>query len=221
MKKIMILLLLVFALIIPFVGQKAIYASEEPEKVKVVADQTIVYKQPSITSDILIAKCEYGTVFDVISDDSIDYKLFHKVSVVGMLEDETIQFGYILKAHTLDIQVTSPTKALDDNGVIRNDNAVVYELVDNQYVQTEKTLKKDTKIRVLDGYDSSKEYTFVSFLENDILVSYYVKTADVQVFGVNYSLIVAIMTLITCACALSIVLGLKAKKKKKKKQAKA
>lgn len=214
-------MLFAFALLLPMFGQKTVYANEDPQKVKVVANQTIVYKEPSITSEILIEKCVYGTVFDVVSDDAIDYKLFYKVSVVGLIEDQTITVGYILKSHTLDSTISSPTKALDDNATIKNDNAVVYELVEQQYVATQKTLPKDTKIRVLDGYDSSKEYTFVSFTENDIIVSYYVKTVDVQVYGVNYSLIVAIMTLITCACALSIVFGIKAKKKKKKKQAHA
>ena len=214
-------MLFAFAVLLPMIGQKTVYASEEPQKIRVVANQTIVYKEPSITSDILIEKCVYGTIFDVVSDDAIDYKLFYKVSVVGLVEDQTITVGYVLKSHTLDSTISSPTKALDDNATIKTDNAVVYELVDQQYVATQKTLAKDTKIRVLDGYDSSKEYTHISFAENDTIVLYYVKTADVQVYGVNYSLIVAIMTLITCACALSIVFGIKAKKKKKKKQAKA
>lgn len=214
-------MLFAFAVLLPMIGQKTVYASEEPQKIKVVANQTIVYKEPSITSDILIEKCVYGTIFDVVSDDAIDYKLFYKISVVGLIEDQTITVGYVLKSHTLDNTISSPTKALDDNATIKTDNAVVYELVDQQYIATQKTLAKDTKIRVLDGYDSSKEYTHISFAENDTIVLYYVKTADVQVYGVNYSLIVAIMTLITCACALSIVFGIKAKKKKKKKQAQA
>lgn len=218
MKKFVLIFLLAVMLIIPSTTSNSVLASDEPTQVRVVANQTIVYKEPSITSPVLLANCEYGMVFDVISDDSIDYKLFYQVSVVGKVEDQTIKVGYVLKAHTLDCEITSPTKNLDDNAIIKNDNTIVYELVDNQYVQTPKTLAKGTKIRILDGYDTKKEYTFVSFVENDVIVSYYVKTADIEVHGINYSLIVAIMTLITCACALSIVFGIKAKKKKRKQK---
>ena len=218
MKKFVFIFLLTLMLIVPTTSLTSFFASDEPTQVRVVANQTMVYKEPSITSPVLLTNCEYGMVFDVVADDSIDYKLFYQVSVVGKVEDETIKVGYILKAHALDCEISSPTKSLDDNAIIRSDNTVVYELVDNQYVQTTKTLAKDTKIRVLDGYDKSKEYTFISFVENQVIVSYYVKTVDIEVHGINYSLIVAIMTLITCACALSIVFGIKAKKKKRKQK---
>ena len=216
MKKFIVMLLFALTLIVPSTT-KPVGASDEPTKIRVVANQTIIYKEPSITSDVIISNCVYGTVFDVVSDDTIDYKLFYKISIAGMVQDQTIEFGYILKSHTLDCEIYSPKKVLDDNAVVKTDNAVVYQLVNNEFVATQKTLAKDTKLRVLDGYDSKKEYTFVSFLENDDIVSYYLKTSDVDAHGINYSLIVAIMTLITCACALSIVFGVKAKKKKKKR----
>jgi hypothetical protein len=79
MKKFVLIFLLAVMLIIPSSTSNSVLASDEPTQVRVVANQTIVYKEPSITSPVLLANCEYGMVFDVISDDSIDYKLFYQI----------------------------------------------------------------------------------------------------------------------------------------------
>lgn len=186
----------------------------QTDSVRVVCDQTLVYSAPDITSETLMT-ATYGTEFSIVSDEVVDYKLFYKISLVGHLN--TPSEGYILKAHTLNSEISSPKMTLSDNAWVKSETAVVYNLVGEEFVDTGITLGKDTKIRVLNGYDQSKTYTHIAFVKDDNIVYYYLKTADIGVSGINYLIIVAIMTLITCACALSIVFGLKAKKKKKAK----
>ena len=79
-------------------------------------------------------------------------------------------------------------------------------------------MNKDTKVRILDGYNKKKEFTYISFYDsNDDIVSYYIKTSDLSVNGVNYSLIIGIISLISCISVILIVFGIKGKKKKKRK----
>ena len=206
---------LVFCALFPLSKNTNIYA-EEPTTVRVVANQTDIYSAPNITSEILVSGIKQGIVLTVVSDAVVDYKLFYKVSLDGYETSQTE--GYVLKSHTLDTSITSPEKSLDDNAKIKNDNTIVYDLVGEEYVATDIILSKNEKIRILDGYDTSKEFTYISFIKDENIVSYYVKTENIEVVGINYTIIVAVMTLITCASVLSIVLGIKAKKKRKKKQ---
>ena len=210
-----IIFALVFCALFPLSKTSNIYA-EEPTTVRVVANQTDIYSAPNITSEILVLGIKQGTVLTVVSDAVVDYKLFYKVLLDGF--ETTASEGYVLKAHTLDNSITSPEKSLDDNAKIKNDNTKVFELVGEEYVETNIILSKGEKIRILDGYDSSKTYHYISFIKDENIVSYYVKTENIEVSGINYTIIVAVMTLITCASVLSIVLGIKAKKKRKKKQ---
>ncbi len=153
---------------------------------------------------------------DTTFADTMFYKVYTFNVYVGAGETD---FAYVLISQTLDATITSPTQRLDTNATIKNDNVPVYRYYenDNSYSQTEINLKKDTKVRVLDGYDSSKKYTYISYQNENGTINYgYVLTSDLAVEGINYSIIVAISILIVCISLLLIIFGLKGKKKKKK-----
>lgn len=191
------------------------YATNIPSQIKTTLT-TNIYEQANIKSNI-IKQLETGVVLNVDTEFLND--TFYKISIYNIVENsQETDFGYVMKAHCLDASINSPQKQLDYNAKIKNDNAYVfaYDQITNSYNKINISLNKNTKIKILDGYDKNKTYTYISFYnEDDDIVSYYVKTTDISVDGINYSVIVAISTLITCAVIISIVFGLKGKKRKK------
>ncbi len=191
------------------------YATNIPSQIKTTLT-TNIYEQANIKSNI-IKQLETGVVLNVDTEFLND--TFYKISIYNIVENsQETDFGYVMKAHCLDASINSPQKQLDYNAKIKNDNAYVFEYdqITNSYNKINISLNKNTKIKILDGYDKNKTYTYISFYnEDDDIVSYYVKTTDISVDGINYSVIVAISTLITCAVIISIVFGLKGKKRKK------
>lgn len=191
------------------------YATNIPSQIKTTLT-TNIYEQANIKSNI-IKQLETGVVLNV--DTAFLNDTFYKISIYNIVENsQETDFGYVMKAHCLDASINSPQKQLDYNAKIKNDNAYVFEYdqITNSYNKVNISLNKNTKIKILDGYDKNKTYTYISFYnEDDDIVSYYVKTTDISVDGINYSVIVAISTLITCAVIISIVFGLKGKKRKK------
>ena len=172
-------ILLFGALFTPLLSQN-VFASERPNQVKVVL-QTYVYTNASITSPIFQVsgkdyKLDTNTVLNV--DISFNDDTFYKVNLLDIIPEKTAEdYGYMLIAHTMDANDMSPTKKLDTNAKIKNDNAIVYKKdAEGNYVQTEITLQKDTAVKILDGYDKKREFTYISFYDNDNnIISYYIK----------------------------------------------
>lgn len=217
MKKIIVVCMIICSLL--FLGSNFAssfaYATNIPSQIKTTLT-TNIYEQANIKSNI-IKQLETGVVLNV--DTAFLNDTFYKISIYNIVENsQETDFGYVMKAHCLDASINSPQKQLDYNAKIKNDNAYVFEYdqITNSYNKVNISLNKNTKIKILDGYDKNKTYTYISFYnEDDDIVSYYVKTTDISVDGINYSVIVAISTLITCAVIISIVFGLKGKKRKK------
>ncbi len=228
-------ILICFLLLVTFVSPSYnTMAFADTVKQVTVVLPTPIYKQPSIksefytyqtlengemvTKDIMLSE---GTVLTLDTSTAQTDPTFYKIIIYGIVENVTEnETGYVLKAHTLDSSVSSPEKTLDDNATIKNDNTMVYsyDVSQDKYTETGIVLNKDTPVRVLDGYDTNKQYTYISFYgENNEILMYYVETANLNVPGINWSIIVAISTLITCLAILSIILRIKGRKKKKTK----
>ena len=197
------------------------YASNIPSKVKTLT-KTPVYSEASILSDFVKDNndsdvyLEENVVLNVYTNFA-DTK-FYKVSLYQVVDGKgQDDFGYVLISQTLDTSIMSPTAKLDTNAKIKNDDAVLYDLQNETYTPNGKTLKKDTKVRILDGYDKNKEFTYISYqTDNGDIFYSYIKTIDLYVEGINYSVIVAVSTLVACISVLLIVFGFKGKKKKKR-----
>ena len=194
-----------------------------PQSVSVVLE-TAVYKNPTLNSEKYTTTVNQtektfvlsvGTVLN--TDTSFVDAMFYKVCVYNVIENAAQdEYGYVLISHTLDSTHKSPERDLDENATIKTDKAFLYELNINteQHEITESYLTKDTKVQILDGYDKKKEFHYIAFKNQDgVKVYAYVKTTDLSVKGVNYSLIVAISTLIACAGIVGAVVGVKYKKK--------
>ena len=200
-----------------------VFAVNQTEYVTIIT-QTYIYKDSNLKSEIYKKDNEYfalsvGTTLKLDNSTQDDHKLFYKVHLYEIIDNASeTDVGYVLKAHALDSSIKSPQKKLDDNAKIKIDNAILYlyDQVNNNYIQQNITLQKDTKVRILDGYDTNKEYTYISYQKDDgEIMSYYIKTTDLSVSGINYSVIIAISLLITCCAIIGIIVGIKRKKAKK------
>ena len=216
-------IVLIFCLLLPISGKSFVMASSDiPEKV-VVSQSTYIYKDADIKGEILkdntgkyiTLKQSTTLIIDTTFFDSMFYKFCLENIVDGKTSDD---YGFVLIAHTVDYDKQSPQKKLDSNASVKNNNSEIFtkDTTENdKYIKTDITLKKGTKVKILDGYNKDKQYTYISFYdENNNIVSYYIQTKDLAVSGVNYSLIVGIMSLITCVSIILILFGIKGKKKK-------
>ena len=230
MKKIILyvsFVLLLFGSIFSSGYGEAVFAlnqNPDPEQIYVTLE-TPLYESPNINASLIKENDEtiylsVGTVLNV--DQDFSDKTFYKVKIYNIVQTANQNdTAYILIAHTLDNEYKSLQKRLDYNAVVKTDNAKIYKLNPNtnNYEETNITLSKDKKIRILDnGYEKNKEYTYISFYSNDNqIVSYYIKTADIHADGISYTIIAACLTLFACASIVLILLGIKGKKKKKLK----
>jgi hypothetical protein len=216
-------IVLIFCLLLPISGKGFVMATSDiPEKV-VVSQSTYIYKDADIKGEILkddtgkyiTLKQSTTLIIDITFFDSMFYKFCLENIIDGKTSDD---YGFVLIAHTVDYDKQSPQKKLDSNASVKNDNSEIFtkDTTENdKYTKTDIVLKKGTKVKILDGYNKDKQYTYISFYdENNNIVSYYIQTKDLAVSGVNYSLIVGIMSLITCVSIILILFGIKGKKKK-------
>ena len=229
MKKLRVFCFLVFGLLLVgglFMPKASVFAQSDIPKSVTVTLQTPVYKEPKTTSqmftksDNTVVYLLEGTTLSV--DTTFENDMFYKVSIYQIIEDaKDGDFGYVLISQTLDSNIQSPAKKLDANAKIKNNNSQIFEYDPNTKTYTAVqglTLNQDTPVRVLDGYDQNKEYTYISFSNSkNEIVFYYIQTTNLSVSGVNYSVIVAIIILISCAGIVAAVFGVKAKKSKKKR----
>ena len=200
-----------------------IFATSIPSQVRTLT-QTPLYSECNIMSEFVkdnqnqVVYLEENTVLNVDTNfaDTMFYKIYTLNIVQGAGQND---YAFVLISQTLDTTITSPTQKLDTNAKIKSETAPIFNYDSNTgvYTQTETNLVKDTKVRVLDGYDANKRYTYISYQINNGEIKYgYVLTSDISTEGINYSIIVAISTLVVSISILSIVFGLKGKKKKKR-----
>ena len=225
MKHIFIIFVLIFCIIFPIGNNGFIFATSDiPEKI-VVSQTTYIYSQADLKSEIIkdsngnYIMLKQGTMLTIDTTFFDSNSMFYKFCLKDIIDGKTSEdIGYVLIAHTVDYSKQSLHKRLDSNATIKNDNSQIFEkdtTEDGKYNKVDIILNKGTKVKILDGYDKNKQYTYISFYDNNNnIVSYYIQTKDLSVSGVNYSLIIGIMSLVTCVSIILILLGVKGKKKK-------
>ena len=234
MKKFLIKLCLIFLLcvsVIPNLAQ-GVYCAQRPEKVKVTL-ATYIYseiyvedklQEPTLTNPLIQVDgkdFKLAVHTELTVDVSYSNDMFYRINLFNVVPEKTENdFGFVLIAHTMNSKDNSPIKKLDFNAKVKNDNSQIYTKNSlGEFSPDEFVLNKNTQVRILDGYDKKKEYTYISFYnENNDIVSNYIKTSDLSVSGVNYSLIIGILSLISCVSVILIVFGIKGKKKNKIKK---
>ena len=215
MKKFILTTFLCFALCLGISVPLNVAFADEIVSVKVLTP-TAIYSEADLKSEILVTSVDVGTILTLDNTSEQNSEMFYRVYVYGIVADATqSDVGYVLRAHTLDSTVVSPPRTLDDNAIIKNDNTKIYtyDVNTDSFIETNIVLNKDTPVQVL---DTKQNFTYIAFYDqNGEIVRYYVETSNLHIPGINWSIIVAISTLITCVTILAIIFGIKGRKKKK------
>ena len=166
----------------------------------------------------IIYKCNYGTKLQLVEQNSIlgnDGLNYYKVKV----ENGNIE-GFVLCSQVLMDNISSPQKHLDYNASVNKD-AKLYVFENQSYVELEHALVSGQQIKILDGYNNSKQYTKIQYKSQDgYILTAYIKTSDISVSGVSKTTIGAIIIVITTISLALVVFGVKGKRKKKLKNKK-
>lgn len=181
-------------------------------QVKTIYSSVNVYESSSTESNVLTV-LSYGTVLNVVLDDVLgeDGHSYVQVEITGDMANAN---GYVLKSQVLNVEYFSPQKELDHNATLAKES-YVFTLNVNNYEQTDIILEKDTKIKILSGYNTANEYTQIQYKnENGDIVTAYVKTANIKTSGISRTLIGAVLIVVTTVSLVLIIFGIKGKKKK-------
>lgn len=204
MKKLFILPFLFVLFSVCFLNFKSSTVFADNVEIKIIVNQCAIYQNPNIESSTYQITIPHKTVLQAeIYNEEFYFITYQSTS------------GYILKTNTMLNSNSSPTKKLVFNAVITKDSTI-YKLKNNVFEDTFfDKLKKDTKIKLIDGYDTTNDYTLVSFYNQDNeVVSYYIETKNIQPFGVKKSVYVAISLIIFSISIFFILFGTKIKKQK-------
>ena len=184
-----LLLILVFALCFFMASPMIAYCETMPEYVRVIYDNIGIYSTTQIfnldSNQLENVTVETATLHEVlkISGEDGDFYVVEKNKITG----------YVLKTLVISNSQKSPVKKLDTNATTKNDS-LLFTKPDKQS-PANKTLSKDTPVKILDGYDKDKEFTMISFQENETVYTYFVETKNLSVPGINYTAIIAVSTI--------------------------
>lgn len=211
MKKLLLLIMLAFCLL-TFNSKGYTYANSN-SYVKVIYTSINAYSETNIAQANVVEIFEYGDKLKLQQDMAIvgedGYSYFQ-------IETSNGTTAYVFCSQVLLAEIESPKKDLDSNSSVKED-AKVYEIQNQQYKETAFIIKSGNRIKVLDGLDSSKEFTRIQFLDEDgQILTGYVKTTAIQQAGISRGTIGAIIIVVVTISLVLLVFGIKGRKKKKK-----
>lgn len=212
-RKNLVLLLCLISFCLSFVGIVAgpeRFSFAHIEKIRIIYDWAPVYADANFLQmsnqereNSLIERVKLHQVYEVVEELEDMYKI----------KMETRQ-GYILKSMAINDNISSPAKVLNYNAEIIAD-CKCFDKYSERFTPNDYELNRGDKVCILDGYDTSKEYTLVSFYKNQTLVNCYIKTEVLKVDGINARVITLVSVLIALSTISVIMIGLFVGKKKK------
>lgn len=209
MKKIIIFLFVLCVISFPSIK---IASAEGETFVKVIYNQVNIFTEPDTSSTVAMI-ANYGDKFRLADNEKInvDNSLeFYQI----YLNNEEMQTGYVLVSWTSFDSFQSPRKELDYNGQT-NDKAVIFQKNGNDFIETDITLEKGAKIKLLDGYNKANEYTRIQFILNDDEIqTNYIQTSKIKTSGISRSTIGAIIIVFATVSIVLISFGIKGRHKR-------
>ncbi len=213
-----VLVLLFFTFIFGFVFTNNINVYAQDEKAVQVINECLLYSDPTINEEDNLGVLHFGEVLTVNGDIVDGVNSSFKFYNVSTQDDKT---GYVIVNFVMSIEDKALSKTLDPNAKTLNEaNIFVTNSDENKMILdgTEVKLEKYEEIKIIDGYDKSKQFHEVMFEIDGTIYTGYIKTSDLLVEGFNATLIAVIFIfIIVGAIVLSIYLTTK---KKRRKQAK-
>jgi hypothetical protein len=201
MKKVLYLFLFAFVCFAFFVP-KAQFASAAPQQVRVIFNQTRIFNTSDFSEitaqqqleQITIKTAQLHEVFDVVAEQEDFY----------LIEVSAGVLGYVQKIAVIDNSITSPKTYLQTNATLKTQTKV-FEKINNTFIEQPLQLPSGTRLRLLNGFDKSTQYTLVSFEQQNQVYTYYVKTNLVDPDGIDRNILLAI-TLIISALSIGALL---------------
>ncbi len=128
-------------------------------------------------------------------------------------------YGYINANSIVNYNTEKEPKAIKANATIQtiDERAFVnlYRKNGNSYeLITDFVLLDGTRVRLVENFDKSSEYTEVKYVVNGKVQSAYVKTKFIQVDGISFEIIIAILLAVLCVLFTLILIAIIRKNKK-------
>ena len=214
----LIALLFMFCLVFGGAQGAPIYADTLPSEVRVISVSATIYSEASLSSPMMTGeselKVEHGRTFSVIGESGDFYQISFTITIG---ETQTQTTGYLLKAYCLDTSIKGQHVNIQTNAHLRNDS-VVYNLNGENYEESEISLEKDFRVRLVDGFDQSLRYTRVMFDYNGETLMGYISTGEVIPDGISMNTAIAIGLIIASVSIILILFGFSRHNKRKKKK---
>ena len=204
MKKLILIFILMLCAF-PYLNINKVNA--EGKYVKVIFTTAYVFSKAEAKEENVIDEYKYGTEFLVLESNvqGLDYSYYK----IRLTEHENISEGFIPISQVMDTSIFTPKKELETNAKISN-NAIVYALKGEEYVETNTILKSGTKIRLISGYDDAVKYSKIQYVnEKGEIISAYIKTNNIEVSHISRVLIGVIIITVTSVSIILILFGVK------------
>lgn len=191
--------------------------------VKVLYSEINVYLDTNFTDDYnkdgenldIVYTFLYGSIIKVVEENQIIGQDGYKYYKVEYESNGQKKMGYVLCSQVLNINYSSPAKELDYNAMV-NKEAKLFTLKNEQYIENGISLKINQKIKIINGYNSTKKYTQIQYkAESGDILTAFVLTSDIKVGGISKGTIGAIIIVVSIISLSLIVFGVKGKKKRK------
>ena len=213
MKKFIVVTLMLLLTFVTF-SKTGAFASGE-KYVKSLYSGVKVLNEPNVDlENNVLLTLNYGDVLKlkqkdtIVGDDGSNYYIV-EVNIENVLQ------GYVLASFVNLVDNSSPIRNLDANAKTKSEAKIYSKTVDETFEETGETLNAGESIRIVDGYNSSKQYTRIQYkLENGEIAIGYIETSKIQISGVSRSTIGAIIIIVTTVSLVLIVFGIKGKHKK-------
>jgi hypothetical protein len=221
MKKLLIICLFILLSIIPFSGIKQVVADSENQFQ--VITKCNLYKEAKINYEEengIVVQLFFGDVINVagepVKEENEDF-YFYQASIT---KNGTEYNGYVIINFVTSVDNVGLERTLDPNAKTLN-KANIYTAKDEneKFVLGDKEVVLDQYqgIKVLDGYDRSKNFHQIMFEVDGNIYTGYIKTSDLLVEGYNATtLVVVFIFILVAGIALSIFFTTRKKRKKQK-----
>lgn len=183
------------------------YLIEKNFNVYVISNKINVFSKADESSQI-IATFIYGTKLQVIDEENDFYK-------ISFENNNVEELGYVLKSFVLNTNITSQIIYIDTNATIVK-TCKTYDFINGQYIEKSTTLENNTRVKLLNGYNSNIPYQQISYQLNEKIITCYIPTNSVEADGLNQRALIAFMLIIVCVSLFLILYGFYRGKKNKK-----
>lgn len=218
----LILCLVVIASFAISFNQTQIYA-DTLNQVQVISDCNIYLsnKLDYAEEEGIILELSFGEILEITGSAVVGEDCDFTFYPVEITKDGNLYEGYVITNFVMSIENVALERTLDPNAKTINEAQIYFAENENSklVINGEETiLSQYEEVKIVDGYDKTKEFHKIMFEEDGVIYTGYIKTSDLLVEGFNATVIsVVFIFVLVGSIVLSIYLTTR---KKRKKQAK-